>query len=126
MLSRRLLPPQRLLMSGLLAGFALASAGAALAHHGWGSYDSTKTLTLDGTVDKVIPDNPHAELMLKTSDKTWQVILSPPSRMSNRGKPITEIKAGDKVTAVGYASKSHDNEMRAERITHNGTTVELR
>ncbi len=105
---------------------ASAVAGAALAHHGWGSYDATKTLTLDGVVDRVIPDNPHAELMLRTSDKTWQVILSPPSRMANRGKPIGEIKAGDKVVAEGYASKNHPNEMRAERITHNGKTVELR
>ncbi len=118
-MSRRLF-----LAAGLLAAAGLS--GAAWAHHGWGSYDSTKTLTLEGTVEKVIPDNPHAELLLKTADKTWQVILSPPSRMANRGKPITEIRAGDKVTAVGYASKNHDNEMRAERITHNGKTVELR
>lgn len=109
-----------------LPAIVSAAAGAALAHHGWGSYDSTKTLTLDGVVDKVIPDNPHAELMLKTSDKTWQVILSPPYRMANRGKPVGDIKAGDKIVAVGYASKGHPNEMRAERITHNGTTVELR
>lgn len=109
-----------------LPAMVFAAAGAALAHHGWGSYDSTKTLTLDGTVERVLPDNPHAELMLKTSEKTWQVILSPPSRMSNRGKPIAEIKAGDKVTAVGYANKNHPDEIRAERITHNGTTVELR
>lgn len=109
-----------------LPTIACAIAGAAFAHHGWGSYDAANTLTLDGTVDKVVPDNPHAELMLKTSEKTWQVILSPPSRMANRGKAIGEIKAGDKVVAVGYASKNHPNEMRAERITHNGTTVELR
>lgn len=126
MLSRGLPIPRRLLMSGLLAGFALASAGAAWAHHGWGSYDSTKTLTLEGIVDKIDPNNPHGELMLKASDKTWHVILSPPSRMSNRGKPIAEIKAGDKLVAVGYASKNNPDELRAERITHNGTTVELR
>ena len=100
--------------------------GTALAHHGWGSYDSTVTLTLDGTVDKIDPNNPHGELMLKTPDKLWQVTLSPPSRMANRGKPITDIKVGDKLVAVGYASKSNPSEMRAERVTHNGTTVELR
>lgn len=110
----------------LLTGFALLAAKPAFAHHGWGSYDSDKTLTLDGVVDKVVPDNPHAELMLKTSDKTWQVILSPPYRMANRGKPIADIKVGDKVVAVGYPSKNNPNEIRAERITHNGTTVELR
>lgn len=96
------------------------------AHHGWGAYDSAAVLTLDGTVEKVVPDNPHAELLLKTADKTWTVTLSPPSRMTARGKPITDIKAGDKVTAVGYANRGNPTEMRAERITHNGFTVELR
>jgi hypothetical protein len=110
----------------LLSGIALLASKPVFAHHGWGSYDSTRTLTLEGVVDKVIPDNPHAELFLKTSEKTWQVILSPPYRMANRGKPITDIKVGDKVVAVGYPSKNHADEMRAERITHNGTTVELR
>lgn len=100
--------------------------GAALAHHGWGSYDSATVLTLDGTVEKVVPDNPHAELLLKAQDKTWTVTLSPPSRMVARGKPITDIKVGDKVTAVGYPNRNTPTEMRAERITHNGFTVELR
>lgn len=118
----------------IAAGFAMTSLAlsgiapfnAALAHHGWGSYDATKTLTLDGVVEKVDPDNPHGELVLKADGKSWQVILSPPARMANRGKAIAEIKVGDRVIAVGYASKVHANEMRAERITHNGATVELR
>lgn len=113
----------------IAAGFAVAGlmlSGGTWAHHGWGSYDSTKTLTLDGVVEKIDPDNPHGELMLKADGKVWQVILSPPSRMANRGKAIGEIKVGDRVVAVGYASKAHANEMRAERITHNGVTVELR
>jgi hypothetical protein len=101
-------------------------AAAASAHHGWGSYDASKVLTLDGTVAAVQPDNPHAELELRTQDKVWRVTLSPPSRMANRGKPIGEVKPGDHVIAVGYPSKTNPNEMRAERITHNGVTVELR
>lgn len=96
------------------------------AHHGWGSYDSATVLTLDGTVEKVVPDNPHGELLLKAQDKTWTVTLSPPSRMAARGKPITDIKAGDRLTAVGYPNRNAPTEIRAERITHNGFTVELR
>jgi hypothetical protein len=107
------------------AGIA-AFAAAASAHHGWGSYDASKVLTLDGTVDAVHPDNPHAELALRTPEKVWRVTLSPPSRMANRGKPIGEVKPGDRVVAVGYPSKADPDEMRAERITHNGVTVELR
>ncbi|MBS4046773.1 MAG: hypothetical protein KG075_10560 [Alphaproteobacteria bacterium] len=109
----------------LIAAFTLLS-GAALAHHGWGSYDSGTVLTLDGTVAEIDPNNPHGELKLKTADKLWIVTLSPPSRMAARGKPITEIKTGDKLVAVGYPSRSRADEMRAERVTHNGFTVELR
>lgn len=123
---------RKLLAAGLMLKLAVTGiAGVAMfnpawAHHGWGSYDSDKALTLDGTVTVVQPDNPHAELQLKTADKTWTVTLSPPYRMASRGKPVTDIKVGDKVVAVGYPSRTKTDEMRAERITHNGFTVELR
>jgi hypothetical protein len=29
---------------------ALLAAGAAAAHHGWGSYDASKTIVLDGPI----------------------------------------------------------------------------
>lgn len=112
-----------LLLTGLAA---VAMATPVLAHHGWGSYDSNTVLTLDGTVAEIDPNNPHGELKLKTADKLWIVTLSPPSRMAARGKPIAEIRVGDRVTAVGYPSRARPDEMRAERITHNGVTVELR
>lgn len=113
----------------LIAAAAMAVATAippALAHHGWGSYDAATLLTLEGIVEEVVPDNPHAELRLKTRDKTWTVTLSPPYRMASRGKPIADVKVGDKLVAVGYPSRVRPDEMRAERITHNGFTVELR
>lgn len=113
----------KLAVSGI---FALILIQPGWAHHGWGSYDSNTVLTLDGTVSEVDPNNPHGELKLKTADKLWIVTLSPPSRMASRGKPIADIKVGDKVVAVGYPNRSRPDEMRAERITHNGFTVELR
>jgi len=113
----------KLAVSGVLA---LSLIQPVFAHHGWGSYDSTTVLTLDGTVAEIDPNNPHGELKLKTADKTWIVTLSPPSRMAARGKPLSEIKVGDKLVAVGYPSRSRPDEMRAERVTHNGFTVELR
>jgi hypothetical protein len=115
----------KLLLLAGVAGAALLS-GAALAHHGWGSYDAEKVLTLDGTVEAVQPDNPHADLKLRTPQKLWRVTLSPPGRMANRGKPIGDIKPGDRVIAVGYPSRVNDDEIRAERITHKEFTVELR
>jgi hypothetical protein len=110
----------------LAAALVVLLPSGAVAHHGWGSYDAEKVLTLDGTVVAVQPDNPHAELKLRTPTKLWRVTLSPPSRMATRGKPIGDIKPGDRVVAVGYPSRVNDDEIRAERITHNEFTVELR
>ena len=38
----------------VIAGVALA-AGAAVAHHGWGSYDAAKPVTVAGPIQKASP-----------------------------------------------------------------------
>jgi hypothetical protein len=63
---------------------------------------------------------------VKTPGKTWLVILAPPSRMENRGLPASALARGKTVTVVGFASRGKPEEMRAERITAGGKTVELR
>ena len=120
---------RHLLLAGLgltAAALGLAAQSTAWAHHGWGSYDASQVLNLDGTVETIDPNNPHGELRLKTADKSWTVTLSPPARMVARGKPLSDIKVGDRLLVVGYPSRSRPDEMRAERVTHNGFTVELR
>ena len=107
----------------------LALSAPASAHHGWGGYDSTKVLTLNGTIEAAAYENPHGELKVKVTQpgaKTWTVTLAPPSRMQARGLPAGELKAGVAVTVVGYPNKTDPGEMRAERITVAGKTVELR
>jgi hypothetical protein len=109
----------------LAAAIALAALPAA-AHHGWSEYDSTKSLTFTGKVLESGYEHPHGHIRLQTPGKTWLVVLAPPSRMENRGLPATEIAAGKTVTVVGYANRAKPEEMRAERITAGGKTVELR
>jgi formylmethanofuran dehydrogenase subunit C len=46
--------------------------------------------------------------------------------MQNRGLPQPALVKGKTVTVEGYASKTHENEMRIERITVDGKVVELR
>lgn len=98
----------------------------AVAHHGWSEYDSSKTLTLTGKILESGYEHPHGHVRLETPGKTWLVILAPPSRMENRGLPKAEISKGKTVTVVGYQNRSKPEEMRAERITAAGKTVELR
>jgi hypothetical protein len=68
----------------LLTLLALAPA-VALAHHGWSGYDSSKVLTLTGTIREAGYEHPHGFVKLETPGKIWLVVLAPPSRMENRG-----------------------------------------
>ena len=115
----------KLFGAGLLAA-ALGTASIAEAHHGWSSYDSSNLLTLTGTVQEVAIENPHGTLRLATPEKTWTIVLSPPSRMERRGLPAEAIQVGGEVTVEGYAHQEVEDELRAERITVDGQTVELR
>src|SRR5687768_3262564 len=106
---------------------ALAAAPVfSFAHHGWSEYDSSKALKLTGKIVESGYEHPHGHIRLQTPGKTWHVVLAPPSRMENRGLAPAALKKGETVTVVGYANREKPEEMRAERITAGGKTVELR
>jgi hypothetical protein len=108
-----------------LVALGLTTAPA-LAHHGWSSYDASKPLTLEGVIRESGYEHPHGHIRLEVPGKTWTVTLAPPSRMENRGLPSSMLSSGTKALVVGYPSRTDANEMRAERITIAGKTVELR
>jgi len=111
----------------LLALFAWSLVPvAAFAHHGWSEYDASHTLTLTGTIEEAGYEHPHGYVKLKTPTKTWIAVLAPPSRMDNRGLSREALKVGETATVVGYPNRNKPGEMRAERITIGGKTVELR
>jgi hypothetical protein len=101
-------------------------APTAWAHHGWSEYDSSKALKLTGKVVQSGYEHPHGHVRLEAPGKTWNVILAPPSRMERRGLEKGMLQPGAMVTVEGYANRDKPGEMRAERITVNGKTVELR
>lgn len=107
------------------AACMIALAGTALAHHGWAGY-SDEIQKLSGTIEQASYTNPHGSIQLKTTDKTWEVVLAPPSRMTSRGLTEEMLKVGTTATVEGYQSKIDENEVRAERISVAGKTVELR
>jgi ABC-type transport system involved in cytochrome c biogenesis permease subunit len=109
----------------LLATFTLL-AGAAFAHHGWGSYDATKPVTVNGPIVTSKFENPHATITVRSDDKTWTVTLAPTSRMMSRGATAKVIAVGQNVSTYGYPSTVEKDEMRAERITIDGKTYEMR
>jgi Family of unknown function (DUF6152) len=115
-------------MTRSLAAFAalVVFAGGALAHHGWGSYDAANPITVSGPVLTSKYENPHVTLTVRGSDKVWTVTLAPTSRMVNRGALAALVSVGKNVSAYGYPSTVDKDEMRAERITVDGKTIEMR
>jgi hypothetical protein len=115
-----------------LVFLALALPVAAAAHHGWSEYDSGKPLKLSGRIVESGYEHPHGHARLETkgegvtAGKTWNVILAPPSRMERRGLEKGMLKPGASATVEGYPNRDKPEEMRAERITIEGKTVELR
>jgi Family of unknown function (DUF6152) len=113
------------MLIGSAAVLALATGAAAFAHHGWSGYHE-EAQKLSGVIEESNYGNPHGSIRLKAGEKSWQVVLAPPGRMTNRGLTPEMIKVGTTVSVEGYQHKTDAGEMRAERITVDGKTVELR
>jgi hypothetical protein len=80
----------------------LVVSAPSFAHHGTASFDTTKDLTLKGTVTDWIWANPHCFLKFDAMDETgtvrnWAVEVSNPTDMTKRGWARSSFKAGDQV-----------------------------
>ena len=102
------------------------ASGFAAAHHGWGSYDATKSITMTATIEEVSLGNPHGMMMLTHEGKKWEVTLAPLSRMKARGATAEIVAEGKQITAYGYPKRDGSPEMRAEWIEIEGQRFELR
>ncbi len=82
-----------------------------LAHHSFAAeYDSKKTITIHGIVQKVAWVNPHAYVWVDVKDESGKVVtyafesLSP-NALARNGWTRNSLKAGDEVTVDGYLAK---------------------
>ena len=98
----------------------------AMAHHGWSEYDSSQALKLTGKIVESGYEHPHGHVRLEAPGKTWNVVLAPPSRMERRGLEKDLLKPGATASVEGYPNRKKPEEMRAERITLQGKTFELK
>lgn len=105
---------------------ALAVPAAALAHHGWSSYDAEKVIKVTAPVTSLTWGNPHGAAKVRYQGKVWDVVLAPVARMEARGLSQAMLAPGKPVTLEGYPRKDGVAEMRIERVTADGKTVELR
>ena len=109
----------------LLALLVLAAAG--VLHHGWSNYDQEAPTELTGTILESSYENPHGMIELEVEeDSAWTIVLAPPSRMQQRGLAEEMLEAGSAAEVLAYPHKEGEREMRAEWISIDGDTTQLR
>ena len=82
-----------------------------LAHHGTGTYDSTKSVTLSGTVTEFAFTNPHVALYFDAKDASgkvvnWAIEMNSPGVLKRAGWSKTTFKAGDQITITVRPAKA--------------------
>ncbi len=96
-----------------LAGVAAVSLGAvpAFAHHSFAMFDSTKNMTLDGTIKDFQWTNPHSWVQIVVKDPAtgkeveWSIEGGSPNGLARSGWKRTSLKPGDKAQVVIHPLK---------------------
>jgi hypothetical protein len=115
-----------MLKKALIAAAFLTVPTAALAHHGWTSYDEKQVIKIKANLTDVRWANPHGSASVKYKNATWHVVLAPVSRMEARGLTKEMLGPKQQVVLEGYPRRDGTHEMRIERVTAGNRTVELR
>ena len=112
-----------------IAAFAGIHSTVVVAHHGNASFDTSKQVTLKGTVTEWIWANPHCFLKIDAMDDTgsvrnWALETQNPTAMTQRGWSRKAFNIGDQVTVVLEAVKNGAPIGRIVKITlANGSTL---
>ena len=98
----------------------LMVATSSFAHHAW-AVDTTRSITVKGTVTGVDWSNPHIQIFVDTKDSNgnvekWTVGGPSPSRMAGNGWDKNTLKAGDVITAVGQRATDSPNLLKTQKV----------
>ena len=98
----------------------LMVATSSFAHHTW-AVDSTRPITVKGTVTRVDWANPHVQIFVDTQDNNgnvekWTVGGPSPSRMAGTGWDKNTLKVGDAITAIGQRATDKPNLLKTQKV----------
>lgn len=108
------MPTLRSMGTGLFAA-ALFAGSAVYAHHSFPAvYDTAVRIMLDGVVEEVWYENPHARLYLSVDQGggetvLWELEAAGATQLRRQGWGYSSIKVGDRVSIEGSPAREHDN-----------------
>ncbi len=110
----------------VVAAALLAAPAVALAHHGWGGFDTAKVLDHTGLIARSTYANPHGTLFMAKDGREMTIELAPVSRMEARGLKSDDVAPGKSVRVYAYQNVGNPNVYRAEWVEVGGKRIALR
>jgi hypothetical protein len=109
-------------LAALVLGLLVAPIPA-IAHHAFAAeFDSNKTVTVKGTVNKVEWTNPHIWIYIDMKDgegnvARWQCEGGSPNTLTRQGWSRDSLKPGEQVSIEGYRAKNGTNTCNSRVVT---------
>src|SRR4051812_10444366 len=109
------------LLAPMVVILALVPAAVPLsAHHSW-PVNTSRLVTVKGTVTELAWENPHPMITLEVRAddgklEKWTVGGPAISRMEANGWTKTTVKPGDVITGIGYQFSDGQKIIRLERV----------
>lgn len=108
----------------LVAGLLLLASVPVLAHHSFAAeFDSSKPVTLTGTVVKFDWVNPHSRLYIEVKDQAtgtvtpWELETGNVTTLQRRGWRRDTLKPGDAIIVTGFRAKDGANLAAASTVS---------
>ena len=90
---------------------SLLAVGSAIAHHGYGEYDRSQLVALEGTLMRVQWANPHVLLMLQTDRGEYTVEWGSVVQLVRQGIKPVPVRAGDHLIITGSVNKNPEKKI---------------
>jgi hypothetical protein len=113
---------RRILIVGLVVVLTSCLTSVVAAHHSLTvEFDTSRTVTLTGTITEMKWSNPHAWLHIDVKDqngqvRNWAIEFGSPNSLYRRGWRQTDLPPRDIVTVTGYPSRDNSPVISATDV----------
>jgi hypothetical protein len=110
-------------VAACLISVLFISAAPLAAHHSFAAeYDSTKPVSISGTLTRVEWMNPHIWFYLEVKDEkgnitNWGFSAAPPGVLMRRGISKDVLKLGSVIRVEGFRAKDGSNNANGGKVT---------
>ena len=118
------------ILSPLAAGFALAAASTAMAHHSHGNYEMTEYIRMVGTVTEIHWINPHSWIYLEVTGEdgqsdVWALEGASVIELRREGWAEESIRPGDRIAVRCHQLRDRSNGCLLGFVTTDGGEEKL-